>query len=251
MRPLEAVVCLLVAALAVPVAADVATDGTAGPRVRWSGNFEISADLGTRAGRNLFHSFERFDLAAGERATFSGPDEIRNVIRRVTGDARSDIDGTIRSTTPGADLYLLTPPASCSAPTPASPPRLVPRLDRRRHRLQRRQLFYHRPPDDAGASDASAGISIEVESVTIGSDSVVTVDAPWLGCRRSLEVVRRERPRRRAGPRAPAGSAWCCRPIRRALPPWYERRRSSSGAAATAMLLDIHLSRCPNPRAEP
>jgi large exoprotein involved in heme utilization and adhesion len=52
--------------------AEVATDGTVGPRVRLGGDFEIGADLGTRAGRNLFHSFERFSLRSGERATFSG-----------------------------------------------------------------------------------------------------------------------------------------------------------------------------------
>jgi filamentous hemagglutinin family protein len=88
---------------------EVATDGTAGPRVRLGGDFEIGAELGTRAGRNLFHSFERFSLATGERATFSGPSQIRNVISRVTGGARSDIDGTLRSTIPGADLYFLNP----------------------------------------------------------------------------------------------------------------------------------------------
>ncbi|HSA80755.1 MAG TPA: filamentous hemagglutinin N-terminal domain-containing protein [Geminicoccaceae bacterium] len=57
----------------------------------------------------MFHSFERFSLATGERATFTGPDQIRNVISRVTGGARSDIDGTLRSTIPGADLYFLNP----------------------------------------------------------------------------------------------------------------------------------------------
>jgi filamentous hemagglutinin family protein len=93
----------------VPAWADVMTDGTAGPRVRLDGDFEIGADLGTRGGRNLFHSFERFSLANGERATFTGPNQIRNVISRVTGGERSDIDGAIRSTIPGADLYFLNP----------------------------------------------------------------------------------------------------------------------------------------------
>jgi len=90
--------------------AQVTTDGTVGPRVRLDGpEFEIGADLGTRAGRNLFHSFERFSLATAERATFSGPGGIRNVISRVTGGERSEIDGTIRSTIPGADFYFLNP----------------------------------------------------------------------------------------------------------------------------------------------
>jgi filamentous hemagglutinin family protein len=90
--------------------AEVATDGTVGPRMRLGGpEFDIRADLGTRAGRNLFHSFERFSLASGERATFSGPDEIRNVLSRVTGDELSYIDGTIASTIPGADFFFINP----------------------------------------------------------------------------------------------------------------------------------------------
>jgi filamentous hemagglutinin family protein len=109
MHALYAAVCLLFAGAAMPASADVVTDGSVGSRVRLDGDFEVGADLGTRAGRNLFHSFERFSLDTGERATFSGPDQIRNVISRVTGGARSDIDGTIRSTIPGADFYLINP----------------------------------------------------------------------------------------------------------------------------------------------
>jgi filamentous hemagglutinin family protein len=74
-----------------------------------AGNYDIRAELGHTEGRNLFHSFGRFSLRTGERATVSGPDQIRNVISRVTGGARSDIDGTIASTIPGADLYFLNP----------------------------------------------------------------------------------------------------------------------------------------------
>src|SRR5688572_25133009 len=90
--------------------AQVETDGTVGPRLQLDGpEFAIRADLGRQAGRNLFHSFDRFSLATGERATFSGPDQIRNVISRVTGGARSDIDGTIASTIAGANFYFLNP----------------------------------------------------------------------------------------------------------------------------------------------
>jgi filamentous hemagglutinin family protein len=90
--------------------AQISTDGTVGPRVELGGpEIGIGAELGRQAGRNLFHSFERFSLATGERATFSGPDQIRNVISRVTGGERSDIDGTLRSTIPGADFYFINP----------------------------------------------------------------------------------------------------------------------------------------------
>ena len=90
--------------------AQVATDGTVGPRVELGGpEFDIGAELGRQAGRNLFHSFERFSLSAGESATFSGPDRIQNVISRVTGGERSDIDGTLRSEIAGADFYFINP----------------------------------------------------------------------------------------------------------------------------------------------
>jgi filamentous hemagglutinin family protein len=110
MCPLHATVCLLAASAAVPALAEVVTDSTGGPRGRLDGpDSQVGGDLGTRAGRNLFHSFERFSLATGERATFSGPDEVRNVISRLTGGARSDINGTIPSTVAGADFYFISP----------------------------------------------------------------------------------------------------------------------------------------------
>jgi filamentous hemagglutinin family protein len=93
-----------------PAHAQIATDGSVGPRVELDGpEFDIRADLGRQAGDNLFHSFERFSLATEERATFSGPDQIRNVMSRVTGGARSEIDGTLHSMMPNADFYFINP----------------------------------------------------------------------------------------------------------------------------------------------
>ncbi|MCI0637324.1 MAG: filamentous hemagglutinin N-terminal domain-containing protein, partial [Actinobacteria bacterium] len=75
----------------------------------------ITPELGEQRGSNLFHSFESFGIGSGETATFMGPDPIdgpqsvSNLISRVTGETRSDIDGTLRSTIPGADLWLLNP----------------------------------------------------------------------------------------------------------------------------------------------
>jgi filamentous hemagglutinin family protein len=136
--------------------AGVTTDGTVGPRVQLGGpDFQIGAELGRRAGGNLFHSFERFSIGTGERATFSGPDDIRNVISRVTGGARSDIDGTLASTIPGADLYFLNPVGVLFGPNARLDVQgSFQRLDRgpaalrRRRRVQRhqhcRQLVYGR-----------------------------------------------------------------------------------------------------------
>ena len=72
-------------------------------------DYAITADLGTQAGPNLFHSFSFFDINSGESATFSGPDSINNIFSRVTGGSASLIDGLLRSDIPAADLYLLNP----------------------------------------------------------------------------------------------------------------------------------------------
>ena len=93
-----------------PVQAQIVTDGSVGPKVSLrGGQIEIGADLGTRRGGNLFHSFEKFGIAPGQTATFTGPGDIRNVISRVTGGEASKIDGTLASRVGQADLYVLNP----------------------------------------------------------------------------------------------------------------------------------------------
>src|SRR5262245_57102394 len=88
--------------------AQVAVDGSLGPLGPITGpNFQITAALGKQVGGNLFHSFSEFNLKAGEAATFSGPDSVGNIISRVTGSTFSSIDGTLRSTIPGASLFLM------------------------------------------------------------------------------------------------------------------------------------------------
>src|SRR4051794_11369360 len=102
---------LLAALLAAgPVQAQIVTDGTVGPKISLRGSeIEIGADLGTRRGDNLFHSFEKFGIATGQTATFTGPGTIKNVISRVTGGEVSNIDGTLASRIGQADLYFLNP----------------------------------------------------------------------------------------------------------------------------------------------
>lgn len=112
------VVCALIGlpvALAQPV-----LDGSLGPRPVLTGpDYQIPADLGATRGQNLFHSFSEFNLRAGERATFTGPTGIRNVIARVTGGATSTIDGALRSEVPGASLYFLNPSGVLFGPNSA------------------------------------------------------------------------------------------------------------------------------------
>jgi len=92
------------------VLAEVVLDGTLGPALTLPGpNFAVEASLGQQYGGNLFHSFERFNLSAGEIATFSGPDNVNNIISRVTGGQASILNGTLRSTIPAADFYFLNP----------------------------------------------------------------------------------------------------------------------------------------------
>jgi filamentous hemagglutinin family protein len=87
----------------------VATDGSLGTGTTLGGpNYNIAATLGQIRNNNLFHSFSQFNLTSGEIATFSGPANITNIISRITGGP-SSIDGTIRSTINGANLYLLNP----------------------------------------------------------------------------------------------------------------------------------------------
>ena len=108
--PLLAAQALGLSVAVPPVFGDVATDGSLGPAQVLSGpDFAITEQLGTIRGSNLFHSFSHFSLATGESATFSGSSTVENIISRVTGGSASNIDGLIRSTIDGANLYLMNP----------------------------------------------------------------------------------------------------------------------------------------------
>lgn len=90
--------------------AQVTLDGTLGRAGALPGpNYAITADLGQQVGGNLFHSFGTFSILPGESATFSGPASVSNILGRVTGGQVSQINGMVRSTIPGASLYLLNP----------------------------------------------------------------------------------------------------------------------------------------------
>ncbi|HIE01380.1 MAG TPA: filamentous hemagglutinin N-terminal domain-containing protein [Thiotrichaceae bacterium] len=90
--------------------AEITFDGSLGPAMALPGpTYLIDADKGTLKGLNLFHSFQTFNINTGETATFTGPESIANIIGRVTGGKVSYLDGTLQSTIPNADLYLLNP----------------------------------------------------------------------------------------------------------------------------------------------
>lgn len=100
-HPALAPVCLLAIGLGlIPGApqAQIRTDASLGrPAQALSGpNFLIPESLGKLAGGNLFHSFQTFNLAAGESASFTTTSAaIGNVISRVTGGEVSHIHGRI------------------------------------------------------------------------------------------------------------------------------------------------------------
>lgn len=111
-----AMACALAAAAVIApaaVQAGATTDGSVGAVQTLSGSFTIPQSLGTVRGANLFHSFGRFSILAGESATFTTVDAgLKNVIARVTGGEASLLQGPLTlSATGGAkpDFFFVNP----------------------------------------------------------------------------------------------------------------------------------------------
>ncbi|MCG5060030.1 MAG: filamentous hemagglutinin N-terminal domain-containing protein [Limnoraphis sp. WC205] len=65
-------------------------------------------DGGAVRGCNLFHSFQEFNVDEGRGVYFSNPDNIVNILSRVTGDNISQILGTL-GVLGNANLFLINP----------------------------------------------------------------------------------------------------------------------------------------------
>ncbi len=113
-------VCAVVLAGAAAAQTSVVRDGTLGPGAGRQPistptptgvEVQIDESLGLRRGSNLFHSFERFDIGRGDGVHFSADPGVDTdtVLSRVTGGSASQISGQIRSSVPGADVFLLNP----------------------------------------------------------------------------------------------------------------------------------------------
>ncbi|MEM9215227.1 MAG: CHAT domain-containing protein [Cyanobacteria bacterium P01_F01_bin.150] len=81
------------------------SDGV-GTNVTTSGN-EFRIEGGTRAGNNLFHSFEALNLTADQIAIFQTLSGLENVLGRIDGGNASVINGEIRLLGSDANLFLI------------------------------------------------------------------------------------------------------------------------------------------------
>lgn len=92
----------------IPAIAEVTSDGSTDTVVTPSGAvFNITGGT-TVGGRNLFHSFDRFDVPTLGAANFLNDPGIVNIFSRVTGGKVSEIDGVLRSRG-AANLFLMNP----------------------------------------------------------------------------------------------------------------------------------------------
>ncbi|MDT7043028.1 filamentous hemagglutinin N-terminal domain-containing protein [Candidatus Nitronereus thalassa] len=84
--------------------------GGSGPQGFTDPDVTITEGMGVVLGSSLIHSFGVFNIPTGGSATFTGATPgIANVLSRVTGGQVSIIDGTLNSTIPGANFFLINP----------------------------------------------------------------------------------------------------------------------------------------------
>jgi filamentous hemagglutinin family protein len=90
-------------------AQEVSSDGTLSTTVTKSAdNLNFTINNGNKVGGNLFHSFKEFSVPNNGSAVFQNDLDVRNIIGRVTGGLRSDINGLIKAQG-RANLFLLNP----------------------------------------------------------------------------------------------------------------------------------------------
>ena len=109
MKPLSSLLLglLFSSAISLPLEAQISPDSTTNTTVTPTDN-GIRIDQGSRAGDNLFHSFEEFSVPNVSEAFFNNASDIVNIFSRVTGGKISNINGLIRANG-DANLFLINP----------------------------------------------------------------------------------------------------------------------------------------------
>ena len=105
---------LALACAALPALAQIRTDASLGQAAQTlqGPSYLITQQLGKLSGSNLFHSFQTFNLASGESATFTtSTPGIANVISRVTGGNASLIYGnlSLQAVSGTPNFYFINP----------------------------------------------------------------------------------------------------------------------------------------------
>jgi filamentous hemagglutinin family protein len=97
--------------LTIPASAQIIYEG--GKAATQAGNtidIPISEGKPTPTGANLFHSFDKFNVNAGQTANFISTPGIQNILGRVNGaNGGSLIDGKLQVTGSNANLFLMNP----------------------------------------------------------------------------------------------------------------------------------------------
>ena len=84
-----------------------ANDGTATIVTSDGKRFDITGGTLSQDGANLFQSFQKFGLNAGQIANFLSNPQIRNILGRVVGGDTSIINGLVQVTGGNSNLYLM------------------------------------------------------------------------------------------------------------------------------------------------
>ena len=111
----KAITVALCSLSAVMVSADITTDGSLTGLTRsvpgsTAVSYLVTEDFGLRVDTNLFFSFADFQINLGEVAEFqTGALPTDNLIGRITNPIGASLLGTLRSNTPGTNLWLISP----------------------------------------------------------------------------------------------------------------------------------------------
>jgi filamentous hemagglutinin family protein len=86
-----------------------ATDGTGTVINPQGSQFNIEGGSYNSDRRNLFHSFDRFNLNPGQTANFITTPQVQNILGKVKGGETSFINGLLQVTGSQANLFLINP----------------------------------------------------------------------------------------------------------------------------------------------